>query len=157
MLIYCERETHFIEILYELESEVPFLIKIATAIHCRSSFCVLVCFYCRRFGDNQSDKNWIFALFYNNFQVFVAVDCWYSYFFRLIARRKCGMYCTTSVPEIIAASLAGKETEQSLVLLPGFQCGSVLGFCVHSVADWQRRRKNHNRCFGSPYYLRLQR
>jgi len=59
--------------------------------------------------------------------------------------------------EIIAASLAGKETEQSLVLLPGFQGGSLPGFCVHSVAGWQRRRKNHNRCFGSPYCLRLQR
>jgi len=80
MLISRERETHFIEILYELESEVPFLIKISTASLCRSSFCVLVCFYCRRFGDNQPDKNWIFALFYNNFQVFVVVDSWCSYF-----------------------------------------------------------------------------
>lgn len=54
--------------------------------------------------------------------------------FRLIARRKCGMCSTTSVPEIIAASLAEKETEHCFVLLPGFQGGSVPGFCVHSIA-----------------------
>jgi len=75
MLISCERKTHFIEILYELESEVPFLIKISTAIQCRYGLCVLVCFYCRRFGDNQSEKKLNTCFFYNNFQVFVAVDC----------------------------------------------------------------------------------
>lgn len=43
------------------------------------------------------------------------------------------MGCTTSVPKIIVASLAGKETEKSLVLLRGFQGGSVPEFSVHSA------------------------
>jgi hypothetical protein len=52
MLISCKRETHFVEIFYEKESEVAFLITISTAIQCRYGFCVLVGFYYRRFGDN---------------------------------------------------------------------------------------------------------
>ena len=62
MLISCERETHFIEILYEQESEVPFIKRISTAIQSRSVFFVHVGFNCRRFGDNQSEKTAYFIL-----------------------------------------------------------------------------------------------